>query len=116
MADAPIQPGDLLATKYRVDKVLGAGAMGVVVRATDLALDRKVAIKMMKVDSALQREKEARFLREARVVARLAASTSSRCSSSGRSARPRSSSWNTSKTGTWPRCSKSVGPSPSRRR
>jgi serine/threonine-protein kinase len=71
MADAPIQPGDLLAAKYRVDEVLGAGAMGVVVAATDLALDRKVAIKMMKPESSVQRQKEGRFLREARVVAKL---------------------------------------------
>jgi serine/threonine-protein kinase len=68
---APINPGEVLAGKYRVDKVLGAGAMGVVVAGTDLALDRKVAIKMMKPRGSVQREKEERFLREARVVAKL---------------------------------------------
>jgi serine/threonine-protein kinase len=71
MADAPIQPGDLLATKYRVDRVLGEGTMGVVVAATDLALDRRVAIKVMRSSVAVKRDKQERFLREARVVAKL---------------------------------------------
>jgi serine/threonine-protein kinase len=69
--EAPVNPGDVLAGKYRVDKVLGAGAMGIVVAAMDLALDRKVAIKMMKPRGSVRREKEERFLREARVVAKL---------------------------------------------
>src|SRR5438105_4524880 len=40
---APVSPGDVLAGKYRVDRVLGAGGMGVVVAATQAELDRKVA-------------------------------------------------------------------------
>jgi serine/threonine-protein kinase len=71
MMDAPIQPGDLLAGKYRVDAVLGAGAMGVVVAARDLALDRRVAIKVMKPGGSFGPDKRGRFLREARVVAKL---------------------------------------------
>ena len=38
-------PGDVLAGKYRVERVLGAGGMGIVVAAHHLQLDEKVALK-----------------------------------------------------------------------
>ena len=44
--------GDVLGGKYRVEKVLGAGGMGVVVAATHLQLDEKVAIKFLLPDAA----------------------------------------------------------------
>ena len=43
----PVGNGDVLAGKYRVDRVLGVGGMGVVVAATHLQLDQKVALKFM---------------------------------------------------------------------
>jgi serine/threonine protein kinase len=42
-----VNEGDVLAGKYRVDKVLGIGGMGVVVAAHHIQLDDKVAIKFM---------------------------------------------------------------------
>ena len=45
---APVRVGDIIAGKYRVEKLLGAGGMGVVVSARHLKLgDERVAIKFL---------------------------------------------------------------------
>jgi serine/threonine-protein kinase len=65
-------PGDVLADKYRVERVLGEGGMGVVLLATQLDLDRRVAIKLLTWGDGDQRGvARARFEREARVAAKL---------------------------------------------
>ena len=46
-AVAPVKPGDVLAGKYRVESILGAGGMGVVVAATHLTLGELVAVKFL---------------------------------------------------------------------
>ncbi len=63
------QPGQLLLDKYRVERVLGAGGMGVVVAARHLALDELVAIKFM-LGSGSPADLT-RFVREARAAVRL---------------------------------------------
>ncbi len=70
MADG-VQAGDVLAGKYRVERVLGAGAMGVVVQAHHLGLEKKVAIKFLLPDMAGNEEAVARFAREARAASRI---------------------------------------------
>lgn len=60
--------GALLAGKYRVDGVLGAGGMGVVLLATHVHLRQKVAVKLLHPETALRRGAVERFLREARVA------------------------------------------------
>ena len=55
--------------RYRVEKVLGEGAMGVVYLARDSKLDRQVALKVPKFDD--DPEMMERFLREARSAATL---------------------------------------------
>jgi eukaryotic-like serine/threonine-protein kinase len=56
--------------KYRLDRVLGAGGMGVVWAAFDPDLERAVAIKLLRsIDSAAALR--TRLLREARAMARL---------------------------------------------
>jgi serine/threonine-protein kinase len=71
-AEAPVREGDVLADKYRVDRVLGMGGMGVVVAATHLQLERRVAVKFM-LPAALAVDKDAlgRFQREAKVAVQL---------------------------------------------
>jgi serine/threonine-protein kinase len=70
-AASPTQPGTILAGKYRVERVLGQGAMGVVVEARHIALDERVALKFLLPEHATHPEASARFLREARSAAKI---------------------------------------------
>jgi serine/threonine-protein kinase len=63
--------GEVLAGKYRVDKIVGIGGMGMVVAATHLELDQRVAVKFMLPGSQESPDAAARFLREARAAGRL---------------------------------------------
>ncbi|MEO5727227.1 MAG: serine/threonine-protein kinase [Byssovorax sp.] len=67
--DVP-KSGDMLAGKYRVERVIGEGGMGVVLAATHLRLGQRVAIKLMRWD-VVNEEAVERFLREARALVRL---------------------------------------------
>jgi len=67
----PVQRGDVLAGKYLVEEILGVGAMGVVVAALHVELDRRVALKFMKLEAITRPEGIERFLREARAAGRL---------------------------------------------
>jgi serine/threonine-protein kinase len=56
---------------YRIDKFLGAGAMGEVYLATQLAMGRPVALKIMSKHVAEDEEDRMRFARETRLLAKL---------------------------------------------
>lgn len=56
---------------YRIDFMLGQGGMAAVYRATDLRLQRQVAIKLMHPHLAVQQSFQRRFLQEARAAAKL---------------------------------------------
>jgi eukaryotic-like serine/threonine-protein kinase len=71
MSEAPVHPGDVLAGKYRVDRVLGVGGMGVVVQATHMQLEERVALKFMLPEAMQNAEIAGRFLREARLAVKL---------------------------------------------
>ena len=60
--------GELLAGKYRLERLLGAGAMGQVYRAKELGSDRAVAVKVMRDEHAHNTTTVTRFLREARAA------------------------------------------------
>ncbi|MBI3184251.1 MAG: serine/threonine protein kinase [Myxococcales bacterium] len=62
---------EILDGKWALERKLGQGGMGVVHLATDLELERKVAIKMLSASLAHEPEVVARFEREARMMAKL---------------------------------------------
>ncbi len=63
--------GRTLGDRYRVDAVVGRGGMGAVFRATDLRLNRAVAVKVVTVEDDAEGRARARFLREAQAAARI---------------------------------------------
>jgi len=67
----PAQPGDLIASRYELEELVGTGGMSTVFRACDVQLDRRVAIKILHERYAEDPEYLERFRREAQSVARL---------------------------------------------
>ncbi|HVJ94653.1 MAG TPA: serine/threonine-protein kinase [Labilithrix sp.] len=67
---ANVTPGDVLAGKFRAERIVGRGGMGVVIEATNLQLGQKVALKVLAkgADDAAVVD---RFMREARAAAGL---------------------------------------------
>ncbi len=64
-----IEPGKILVGKYRIERVLGKGGMGVVVLATHVELEDRFAIKIL--IGELDADAQQRFLREARAAAQI---------------------------------------------
>lgn len=75
---SPIEAGTILAGKYRVDRTIGTGGMGVVVEATDTRLERRVAIKFLLPEYAEHAEAASRFMREARAAVKIKSDHSAR--------------------------------------
>ena len=71
VAAASVGPGSILGGKYRLDRVLGSGAMGTVYAAVHEKLGREVAIKVLNAELGQHQEAMARFQREAELVTRL---------------------------------------------
>ena len=66
-----VRDGEVVAGKYRVDRLLGSGGMGLVVAATHLHLHERVALKLMHAESLGHADSVARFMREARAAVKL---------------------------------------------
>lgn len=71
ISDSEVFPGDVLAGKFRIERILGRGGMGVVVAATHLQLDEKVALKFLLPEALKHPEAVARFEREARAAVKI---------------------------------------------
>lgn len=62
----------VIGDRYELDDLpLGQGGMGAVYRGHDRHLDRKVAVKFLRLPAGRDEELERRFIREARILARL---------------------------------------------
>ena len=66
-----IREGDVLVDKYRAERVLGVGGMGVVVAARHLQLDERVAIKFLLPHLFADQGAVMRFLREAKAAVKI---------------------------------------------
>ncbi len=66
----PLDVGDVLAKKYRLERLVGEGGTGVVVAALHLQLERLVAIKFLRTALASD-EIRTRFEREARAIGQI---------------------------------------------
>jgi CHASE2 domain-containing sensor protein/tRNA A-37 threonylcarbamoyl transferase component Bud32 len=62
-------PATAVIGGYRMEEVVGRGAMGVVYKATQLALERQVAVKVISPEHARDPSFQARFERESRLAA-----------------------------------------------
>ena len=68
---ALVKVGTLLGGKYKVERVIAEGGMGIVVRALNIDLKTHVAVKVLHPDLRYDESAFARFLQEARSVAKL---------------------------------------------
>ncbi len=57
--------------RYSIEREVGRGGMGIVYLARDVSLDRRVAIKLLPSEFTAERSLRERFMREARIAARL---------------------------------------------
>jgi serine/threonine-protein kinase len=81
---APVREGDVVLDKYRVERVLGKGGMGVVVAATHLELDQRVALKFLLPGALEHPDIVERFAREARAAAKIQSQHVARVIDTGR--------------------------------
>ncbi|MCC6744106.1 MAG: protein kinase, partial [Acidobacteria bacterium] len=70
-AHGVLQSGAEIDGKYRIDRLIGQGGMGVVYRATQISLERAVALKVLTSALVIDEGARQRFEREAVAMARL---------------------------------------------
>jgi serine/threonine-protein kinase len=68
---ASVAIGELVVNKYRVERVLGRGGMGIVVAALHEQLGQRVALKMLLPSITVNPDMVARFAREARAAVKI---------------------------------------------
>jgi len=71
VSEFALEPGVVLAGKYRVERVIGQGGMGVVAAVQHLQLEQRMALKLMLPHAMGSTDAISRFLREARAAARI---------------------------------------------
>jgi len=80
----PVVPGQILAGKFRIERVIGEGGMGIVAEATHLGLDERVALKFLRREVMKMPDVVARFDREARAAVKLKSEHVARVSDVGK--------------------------------
>ena len=78
LTDAPVKEGEVLDAKYRIEKVIGQGGMGIVVSAMHLELNQRVALKFLLPQAQASDELIGRFMREAKASVKLRRQAQSR--------------------------------------
>ena len=68
---AGVRLGEVIAGKYRIERVIGVGGMGVVVAAYHVELHERVALKFLLPIALTNREATERFVREARAAVKI---------------------------------------------
>jgi serine/threonine-protein kinase len=68
---SPVHPGQILAGKFEVERVLGHGGMGIVVAARHTQLEQRVALKFLLPVACEVPGAVSRFLREGKAAARI---------------------------------------------
>ena len=68
---ANVEPGAIIAGKYEIEKEIGKGGMGLILAARHLQLEERVALKFLMAPEERVEEFQERFLREARITAKL---------------------------------------------
>ncbi len=71
-SELPVLAGQVLDGKFRVERIIGEGAMGLVVEAYHLDLDERVALKFLRREARERPDIVTRFAREARAAAKIA--------------------------------------------
>ena len=67
-SEAGLLKGTVIAGKYRIDKMIGRGGMGIIYQAQDTKLKRPVALKFLSSELMHSQEARERFVREAQAA------------------------------------------------
>jgi serine/threonine protein kinase len=70
-SEKSIGPGGVVAGRYRVNRLIGEGGMGAVFVATQLAMNRTIALKVLRRDLLVNAKHIKRFYQEAQAVSHL---------------------------------------------
>ena len=66
-----LRPGQLLAGKYRIERILGQGGMGIVMAVEHIELRERMALKLMLPEALDNADAVMRFMREARAAVKI---------------------------------------------
>ena len=62
------KPGDVVADRYQVERLIGEGGMGAVFAARDLEVDEAIALKVLLPEMTEYSDSTKRFMREVRAA------------------------------------------------
>jgi len=71
LPDEPVKAGEIVAHRYRLDRIVGEGGMGVVWAATHVLTEKPCALKFLKANRASNPRSHSRLLHEARATCRV---------------------------------------------
>ena len=63
--------GTVIGDRYRIDRIIGVGGMGVVYQGHHLLMDKPVAVKMLRSETGIEKVATERFKQEAQLASRL---------------------------------------------